>query len=252
MARAMMKGIGKSGIVQEGDLLASDPSSAALEAAAALGAAAVKDNCTAASQSDVLVLAVKPQYYADVIDEIAPVLPETAVVVTIAPGWTLLRLQEQFGKAVKLVRCMPNTPAMVGEGMTAMCPNELVSEEEAQLVSSLLSGFGRCLTVSEHLMDAVVAISGSAPAYVYLFIEALADAGVYEGMPRDMSYQFAAQAVLGSARMVLETGMHPGELKDMVCSPAGTTIEAVRVLEERGMRSAVIEAALACAKRCRK
>ena len=148
---------------------------------------------------------------------------------------------------MKLVRTMPNTPALVGEGMTAACVNRHVTEEEKAYALRLLSSFGKVRLVPEHLIDAVVAVSGSAPAYVFLFIEAMADAAVAEGMPRAQAYEFAAQAVYGSAKMVMETGKHPGELKDMVCSPGGTTIEAVRVLEEKGFRSAVTEAMRACA-----
>ena len=130
--------------------------------------------------------------------------------------------------------------------MTAMCPNKLMTEEETSYIRTLLESFGRVEEVPERLMDVVVSTSGSSPAYVYMLIEAMADAAVSGGMPRPQAYQFAAQAVMGSAKMVLETGKHPGELKDMVCSPAGTTIEAVRTLEKRGFRSAVIEAMKVC------
>ena len=141
---------------------------------------------------------------------------------------------------------MPNTPALVGEGMTGVCANDLVTEEELQLVLTLRKSFGRAEVVPEYLMDTVTGVSGSSPAYVFLFLEALADAAVAEGMPRKQAYEFAAQSVLGSAKMLLETGMHPGELKDMVCSPGGTTIEAVAVLERVSLRSAVIDATRAC------
>ena len=141
---------------------------------------------------------------------------------------------------------MPNTPALVGEGMTGVCANDLVTEEELQLVLTLLKSFGRAEVVPEYLMDTVTGVSGSSPAYVFLFLEALADAAVAEGMPRKQAYEFAAQSVLGSAKMLLETGMHPGELIDMVCSPGGTTIEAVAVLERENLRSAVIDATRAC------
>ena len=141
---------------------------------------------------------------------------------------------------------MPNTPALVGEGMTGVCANDLVTEEELQLVLTLLKSFGRAEVVPEYLMDTITGVSGSSPAYVFLFLEALADAAVAEGMPRKQAYEFAAQSVLGSAKMLLETGMHPGELKDMVCSPGGTTIEAVAVLEREKLRSAVIDATRAC------
>ena len=152
----------------------------------------------------------------------------------------------EAGKEVKIVRTMPNTPAMVGEGMTAVCPNEHLTEDEIAYVKSLLESFSRAEIVPERLMDVVTAVSGSSPAYLFMLIEAMADAAVSGGMPRKQAYQFAAQAVLGSAKMVLDTGKHPGELKDMVCSPAGTTIEAVRTLEELGFRSSIIEAMKVC------
>ena len=158
---------------------------------------------------------------------------------------------EQFGKDVKIVRTMPNTPALVGEGITAACCNENVTPNELDSVVNILKGFGKCEVISENLMDVVVSVSSSSPAYVFMFIEAMADAAVADGMPRAQAYEFAAQAVLGSAKMVLETRKHPGELKDMVCSPAGTTIEAVRVLEEKGMRSAVFEAMKACTRKAK-
>ena len=140
---------------------------------------------------------------------------------------------------------------MVGAGMTAACANALVTKEELEKVLTILRSFGEVEVVSEHLIDAVVSASGSSPAYVFMMIEAMADAAVADGMPRPQAYKFAAQAVMGSAKMVLETGKHPGELKDMVCSPAGTTIEAVQVLEERGFRSAIIEAMRVCAEKSR-
>ena len=204
------------------------------------------DNHEVVRNSDVVILSVKPQFYAEVIAEIKDDVREDQIIITIAPGKTLAWLKEQFGKNVKIVRTMPNTPALVGEGMTAACPNEYMTKEEITYVLTLLESFGRVEIIPERLMDTVVSVSGSSPAYVFMFIEAMADAAVSGGMPRAQAYQFAAQAVLGSAKMVLETGKHPGELKDMVCSPAGTTIEAVRVLEEKGFRSSVIEAMKTC------
>ena len=168
------------------------------------------------------------------------------IIVSILPGKSLQWLGTEIGKPTKLIRTMPNTPALVGEGMTGVCANDLVTEEELQLVLTLLKSFGRAEVVPEYLMDTVTGVSGSSPAYVFLFLEALADAAVAEGMPRKQAYEFAAQSVLGSAKMLLETGMHPGELKDMVCSPGGTTIEAVAVLERENLRSAVIDATRAC------
>lgn len=250
MAKAIMGGILASGIVPKEEIVASDLSEPARAAAAALGVRVTVDNCEAA-KCDVVFLAVKPQFYAGVIAQIAPVVASDTLVITIAPGWSLEKLAAAFGKDVKLIRTMPNTPAMVGEGMTAACKNDFVTDAEMEYACSLLNSFGKCAVLPERLFDAVIVASGSSPAYVYMFIEALADGAVREGMPRDLAYQFSAQAVLGSAKMVLETGLHPGALKDMVCSPAGTTIEAVRVLEERGFRSAVLEAMAACADKAR-
>ena len=146
---------------------------------------------------------------------------------------------------------MPNTPALVGEGCTGVCASPEVGSKARDTVLEILGSFGKAVEVSEKMMDVVGAVSGSSPAFVFLFIEALADGAVEEGMPRAQAYEFAAQAVLGSAKLVLETGSHPGELKDMVCSPGGTTIQAVRVLEEKGLRSSLIEAMIACAEKAK-
>lgn len=247
MAGAIMGGIIKNQIFRPEEIIGADISEAGREKTKeAYGIEVTGDNRKAAD-SEVLILSVKPQYYADAIAEIKDCVRDDQLVITIAPGKTLAWLEEQFGKPVKIVRTMPNTPALVGEGMTAACVNQYVTEEEKAYALKILISFGKVELVPEHLIDAVVAVSGSAPAYVFMFIEAMADAAVAEGMPRAQAYEFAAQAVYGSAKMVLETGKHPGELKDMVCSPAGTTIEAVRVLEEKGLRSAVIEAMRACA-----
>ena len=247
MAGAIMGGIIKNQIFRPEEIIGADISEAGREKTKeAYGIEVTGDNRKAAD-SEVLILSVKPQYYADAIAEIKDCVRDDQLVITIAPGKTLAWLEEQFGKPVKIVRTMPNTPALVGEGMTAACVNQYVTEEEKAYALKILSSFGKVELVPEHLIDAVVAVSGSEPAYVFMFIEAMADAAVAEGMPRAQAYEFAAQAVYGSAKMVLETGKHPGELKDMVCSPAGTTIEAVRVLEEKGLRSAVIEAMRACA-----
>lgn len=247
MAGAIMGGIIHKGIFRPEQIIGADISEAGRrKAKETYGIEVTEDNRKAAA-AEVLILSVKPQFYADAIAEIRDCIRDDQLVITIAPGKTLSWLEEQFGKRVKIVRTMPNTPALVGEGMTAACVNQYVTEEEKAYALKILDSFGKVELVPEHLIDAVVAVSGSSPAYVFMFIEAMADAAVAEGMPRTQAYEFAAQAVYGSAKMVLETGKHPGELKDMVCSPAGTTIEAVRVLEERGFRSAVMEAMRACA-----
>ena len=247
MAGAIMSGLINKGIFQPDEIIGSDISGQGRQNAKDnYGICVTADNREAAS-AEVLVLSVKPQFYADTIAEIRDNMTEKQLVITIAPGKTLKWLGEQFGKEMKIIRTMPNTPAMVGEGMTAACPNEFVTDEELGYALKILGAFGKVEIVPERIMDAVVAVSGSSPAYVFMLIEAMADAAVMEGMPRTQAYKFAAQAVYGSAKMVLETGKHPGELKDMVCSPAGTTIGAVRILEEKGFRSAVIEAMKACA-----
>lgn len=248
MAGAIMGGIIRKGMMAPEEIIGADIMEAGRERAhKEYGIKVTADNCEAARESEVLILSVKPQFYAETIAEIRDCIREEQLIITIAPGKTLTWLEEQFKKPVKIIRTMPNTPALVGEGMTAACPNSYVTDEEKNYALEILGAFGKVEIVPEHLIDAVVAVSGSSPAYVFMFIEAMADAAVAEGMPRQQAYQFAAQAVYGSARMVLDTGKHPGELKDMVCSPAGTTIEAVRVLEGKGFRSAVIEAMKACA-----
>ena len=245
-AGAMIRGILGKGAARPEELMASDKNAQALEKICPqLGIAAVS-NEEAARSADVLFLAVKPQFYEEVISQIKDLVREETVIVSIAPGKSLAWLEETFGRPLHFIRVMPNTPAMVGEGMSGLCPASRVSEEELSCVRTLFESFGRAAVVPEHLLDVVTGISGSSPAYVFMFIEAMADAAVAGGMPRAQAYEFAAQAVLGSAKMVLESGLHPGALKDMVCSPAGTTIEAVRVLEEKGFRGSVIDAVYAC------
>lgn len=252
MATAMIGGILDDGSVTGEEVMASARSaSTGKKIRGELKILQGEDNRQVAEFAHILFLAVKPQYYEEVIREIKDCVKPETLVVSIAPGKTLRWLKEQFGRELKIIRAMPNTPAMVKEGMTGLCANELVTEEELAQVISLIECFGRAQVVPEHLMDVIPGVSGSSPAYVFLFIEALADGAVAEGMPRAQAYEFAAQAVLGSAKLMLETGMHPGALKDMVCSPGGTTIEAVEVLEERGLRSAVIAAERACIKKSR-
>ena len=251
MAGAIMGGIIRNGVLKPEEIIGSDILEAGREKVHSLYGICVTDDNREAAKAEIVVLSVKPQYYEQTIAQIRDEITDEQVIVTLAPGKTLEWLQGQFGKDVKIVRTMPKTPAMVGAGMTAACANALVTKEELEKVLTILRSFGEVEVVSEHLIDAVVSASGSSPAYVFMMIEAMADAAVADGMPRPQAYKFAAQAVMGSAKMILETGKHPGELKDMVCSPAGTTIEAVQVLEERGFRSAIIEAMRVCAEKSR-
>lgn len=206
-----------------------------------------ENNAECAKMVKYLILAIKPQYFSIVLSEIKDVLTPEHVVISIAAGITVEDLRTQLGGGVRIVRAMPNTPALLGEGMTGVCYNrEEFSNEEIQVLHSIFESFGKMSVIEERLMNTVVCASGSSPAYVYLFIEALADSSVKYGLPRDLAYQFAAQAVLGAAKMVLETGEHPGVLKDKVCSPGGTTIAGISALEEYGFRNAVMKAGDRC------
>ena len=252
MASAIIGGLLSSGLSDREHVIASDKSEASVERLKeSFGIRACSENTEVSSAADILFLAVKPDVFKLVIPEIRDSLKKEAVVVSIAAGQSIAKVEAAFERPVKMIRVMPNTPALVGASMSALCRNELVTEEELEEVYKLFCSFGEAEVIPEKLMDAVVGISGSSPAYVYMIIEAMADAAVADGMPRAQAYKFAAQAVLGSAKMVLETGKHPGELKDMVCSPGGTTIEAVAVLEKMGLRSAVIEGQRACVRKSR-
>lgn len=252
MADAMIGGMLKKDIVKAGDIIGTAKTSATREKMAdRYGIGTKNTNTEVAEAADVLVLAVKPQFFTKVIEEIKDAVSPETLIISIAAGKSIAWIENAFGKQLKLVRCMPNTPALVGEGCTGVCVNERVSEEETAYSVKLMESFGKASLVPEHLIDAVGAVSGSSPAYVFMFIEAMADAGVAAGMPRKQAYEFAAQSVYGSAKLVLESGKHPGELKDMVCSPGGTTIRGVQILEEKGMRGAVMDALAACVEKSR-
>lgn len=251
MGRAMLKGIVGQGGFAPGAIIASARTQATLDAAhAEFGIDTTLDNAQAA-QARIVILAVKPQMYEAVIAQIAPALPADAVLVSIAPGKSLAWLAEKSG-ARKIVRLMPNTPAAVGEGMTSVVPNDACEQRDIDAVLSIVNSFGKSEIIPESLIDVASAVAGCSPAYIYMVIEAMADAAVRDGMPRAQAYRFAAQAVMGSAKMVLESGQHPAALKDAVCSPGGTTIEGVRVLEEKGLRCAVIDALHATVEKARR
>ena len=247
MAKAIIGGLVKSGQVAPSNIWVFDRKAEANEALAReYGIQAAESAEALAREVDILFGAVKPNVILKVLKDLASQLKKEALVVSIAAGVTLDSLATVLGHDRKIVRVMPNTPALVNEGMTSITPNVLVEQPESDEVVTIFESFGKAAVVSEYLIHSVVGVSGSAPAYVFMFIEAMADAAVLGGMPRAQAYQFAAQAVKGSAQMVLETGKHPAELKDMVCSPGGTTIEAVKVLEEKGFRAAVMEAMQQC------
>lgn len=248
MGQAIVGGILKANLIVSDNIILSDLNEKSLDNVRKRHKVNVTtDNKIVAEQADILILAVKPNLYEVVINEIKETVKADAIVVSIAAGKSIKDVESLFERDLKVVRVMPNTPALVGEGMSALCVNNVVTEDEMKDIITIFESFGEAEIVSEKLMDSVVAVSGSAPAYVYMFIEAMADAAVLEGMTRSQAYKFAAQTVMGSAKMVLETKIHPGELKDMVCSPGGTTIEAVAMLEEKGFRAAVISAMKICA-----
>lgn len=202
-------------------------------------------------QCDIVLMAVKPYTFAEIMPQVAMHMDESKALVSIAAGITIEYLESVLPEKTPVVRIMPNTPALVGEAMSSVSPNSYVTEAILEAVLELFRSVGRAEVTAESMIDAVIGVSGSSPAYVYMFMEALADGAVMEGMPRSQAYQFAAQAVLGAAKMLLETGLHPGELKDQVCSPGGTTIAAVAALEESGFRSAVIKAVHTSAEKSR-
>lgn len=211
------------------------------------GVSYMESNTTLVEECKYIILSIKPQFYDIVLDNIKGKVNSDHIIISIAPGISIESLKASLGNEIKIVRAMPNTPALVNEGMSGICySNDNFTEDEKNIVDKLFTSFGKYEEVSESLIDAVVCVSGSSPAYVYMFIEALADSGVKYGLPRDKAYTFAAQTVMGAAKMVLETGKHPGELKDQVCSPGGTTIAGVAALEEHGFRNAIIKASDQC------
>jgi pyrroline-5-carboxylate reductase len=249
MATALARGWLTAGLVRAEDLRASDPVAEARQAfAAETGCPAGPDNRAVVEASNVLVLAVKPQSMAGLLSEVRPYL-DSPLVVSIAAGISLKQLHDGLGAACRLVRVMPNTPCLVGASASAYSPSAAATADDAALVGRLMNAVGRAYKVPESLLDAVTGLSGSGPAYVYVIIEALADGGVRAGLPRDVAQALAAQTVLGSAKMVLETGKHPAELKDMVASPGGTTIAGLHMLERGGLRAALIDAVDAAARR---
>lgn len=249
MGTAIIKGYIASGADPETIFVTGHNAARTAAFAEETGIGICEDIPSLVQQSDIVMAAVKPKDMAGVLAEAAPHLGEEKILVSIAAGLTLADLKDMTDGKKKIIRVMPNTPAMVNEGMSALCREGGASDEDFAQVMKIFEGIGKAEEVPEKLMDAVVGVSGSSPAFVYMFIEALADGAVLEGMPRASAMRFAAQTVLGSAKMVLETGQHPGELKDAVCSPAGTTIEGVYALEESGFRHAVIRAVKSAAEK---
>lgn len=207
----------------------------------------IASNIEVAKVSDYLFLAVKPHFFSEVISQIREYVKKDVVIISIAAGIEISDMEECFAiEGLKVVRTMPNTPALVGEGMTAICSNANVLQDELDDIKKIFDSFGKSEELEEKYFHSFIALSGSSPAYVYMFIEAMGMAGIKSGIQAQKAYRLAAQSVLGSAKMVLETGEHPAILRDKVCSPGGTTIAAVTSLEKFGLTSAVINAMEEC------
>lgn len=242
MASALIEGVVQAGAIETGNLAIFDRSSEAAEKFAAKTGVQIASSSEAlAEHCAALVVCVKP---GDAQSALAPLQHALVgkLVISIMAGITISRLQEMAGPMARLVRVMPNTPALIRQGATAYAAGETATEADAQLVEKIFRSVGTVARVPEKLIDSVTGLSGSGPAYVYLIIEALADAGVLVGLPRDLSLQLAAQTVAGSAAMVLQTGQHPAQLKDAVTSPGGTTIAGLEALEKSGLRAALLSA----------
>jgi len=253
MASALAKGFVASKIVSAKQIIASDVMEPARAAFAKdVGASVTDSNLDVVRTANVLVLAVKPDQVANVLHEIQPAFTEKHLLISIAAGVTLSKLEGALPLKARVIRVMPNTPALVGAGAAGYALGSHADADDGETAQKLLSAVGVAFAVKESLLDAVTGLSGSGPAYVFQIIEALSDGGVAAGLPRDVSTRLAAQTLLGSAKMVLETGMHPGALKDMVTSPGGTTIEGLHELEKGALSGTLINAVRAAAEKSKK
>ena len=247
MGSAIAGGLISSGVVNASDILVTDIDTKKADEFAKIGAQVRKNAAEIANEADVVILAVKPQVYGVVLSGLTEYTKP--LYVSIAAGINIDYIKGFFNTPIRVIRVMPNTPALINEGMTVISTAQPATEDDLATVCEIFKSVGLIEVMQESYMNAVVAVSSSSPAYVYMMIEAMADAAVLEGIPRDTAYRLASQAVLGSAKMVLETGAHPGDLKDKVCSPNGTTIRAVASLENDGFRSSIINAMRECTKR---
>jgi len=252
MAGIIMERILENGIVKKEDLLVSakhERSRIKLEQT--YGVRVTAENREIAQESDVILIGLKPQEYGNVLGKIKESFREDQLLISLAVGVTMETICDIIGKNMRIVRAMPNVAAQVSEGVTGFCYNEASTEQNRSFAKSVFESYGRAIPVHEEDMEIVSSIGSAAPAFIYILIEALADGAVAEGLKRDLAYQFASQMVLGTGKLVRDSNMHPAELKDMVCSPGGTTIEGVSLLEEKGFRSATINAIRACVEKSR-
>lgn len=247
MATSIIEGILKKGVIAPNNIYVYDIDSTKLSSIASkTGVVPAASNIDLIKNCKVFIIAVKPHVYDSLLKQISDHITNEHLLISIAAGITTDYIKQKIDNKCKVVRVMPNTPALVGEGMTAICVNKDIDNEQREIVNLIFSSLGRVEEVEESLIDAATAISGSSPAYIYVLIEALADGGVLMGLPRHQAYRMAAQSVLGAAKMVLELEEHPGILKDMVCSPGGTTIEAIYTLERNNFRGSIMEAVRNC------
>jgi len=253
MATALARGLLNAKLVTPGQLLAADPvDTARKHFAGETGAKTVAANLEVAKSANVLILATKPDQVAAALAEISGAFTQHHLLISIAAGVTLAKLEGALPAGARVIRVMPNTPALVGAGAAGFAVGKDATAADGELAKKLLSAVGVALQVKESLLDAVTGLSGSGPAYVYQFIEALSDGGVAAGLPRDVATRLAAQTVLGGAKMVLATGQHPGALKDQVTSPGGTTIEGLHELEKGRLRATVMSAVRAATEKSKK
>ena len=253
MATALASGFVAMGKVVPQNLIGSDPYPEALQVFKENTGGQITDkNTDVARDADLIFLAVKPDKVADALDSIQRYWRESHCLISIVAGAKLDQLAAHLPAGARILRVMPNTPALVGSSASAFALGEFATRVDAEITTSLLNSVGITEEVAEHLLDAVTGLSGSGPAFVYQFIEALSDGGVASGLPRELATKLAAQTVAGAAKMVLETGIHPGQLKDAVTSPGGTTIEGVHELEKGGLRATTMNAVRAAAAKSRK
>jgi pyrroline-5-carboxylate reductase len=253
MATALARGLVRAKLAAPGQVFASDPFAVAREAfAKETGGKAAASNVEVVNSAEVIFLSVKPDQVPIVLSEVRDAFSPQHLLISIAAGVPLAKMEAALPSGARVIRVMPNTPALVGESASAFALGKSATVADADLAQKLFAAVGVALQVKEALLDAVTGLSGSGPAYVYQFIEALSDGGVAAGLPRNVATRMAAQTVLGSARMVLETGLHPGALKDIVTSPGGTTIEGLHELEKGGVRAAMMNAVRAAAEKSKK
>jgi len=250
MAEALVKGLLRAGVATKDEILCTEPRAERREEIRArYGVTVTPDNVQAAADAAIVVLSVKPQTMDLLLEEIAPSIDHSKLVISIAAGISIAAIARKLGAGVRIVRTMPNTPALVGAGATALARGAHATEADLAQAKALFEAVGIAHVVEEHHLDAVTGLSGSGPAFVFLAIEALADGGVKVGLARPVAMALAAQTVMGAAKLVLETGEHPGRLKDQVTSPGGTAIAGVHALEAGGLRAALIAAVEAAAHR---